>query len=254
MQKTVPERYPVLIDGETALVGNAAELAVVLDVLQGEHDRAVLEQLAPHLPAILVNTRGLQTIMRSLVPADQFFLVETLAGSLAEIITDAAGLRDLLAMLAEREVEEALLHGIGGARLRELATSPRELADLLEWVYGESDGLLLDMLGKAHLNHLFTSGTELAIVLSMLGQAQQRTLIEILGWQTALALIHNRHDLMQMCAVLPASLSAELLNRLPAEKLRALVRDFKGWRELTGALEHAEIDLLRARLEVPYAQ
>ena len=41
-------RYPVTIDQETVQIGSASELAVALDVLQGQHDRAVLTQLQPH--------------------------------------------------------------------------------------------------------------------------------------------------------------------------------------------------------------
>jgi hypothetical protein len=46
------KRYPVTIDGETASIGTANELAVALDVLQGQYDRAVLEQLGPALAYI----------------------------------------------------------------------------------------------------------------------------------------------------------------------------------------------------------
>jgi hypothetical protein len=35
-------RYPITIDGETASIGSAAELAVALDVLQGQHDHETL--------------------------------------------------------------------------------------------------------------------------------------------------------------------------------------------------------------------
>ena len=46
-------RYPVRLDGETADVGDAEELVVLLDVLNGRSDREVLTQLSPHLPLII---------------------------------------------------------------------------------------------------------------------------------------------------------------------------------------------------------
>ncbi len=47
MDPSLIKRYPVTIDGETASIGTANELAVALDVLRGQYDRAVLEQLGP---------------------------------------------------------------------------------------------------------------------------------------------------------------------------------------------------------------
>ncbi len=66
-------RYPVTIDGETVTIGTAKELSVVLDVLQGQHDRVVLEQLAPNLADIVDSPLGFSTILKSLEPADRSF-------------------------------------------------------------------------------------------------------------------------------------------------------------------------------------
>ena len=59
-------RYPVTIDQETIQIGTAAELAVALDVLQGQYDRVVLTQIRPHLSGIILNARDLSLVMKSL--------------------------------------------------------------------------------------------------------------------------------------------------------------------------------------------
>src|ERR1035437_3675703 len=105
---TMP-RYSITIDQETVQVGSAAELAVALDVLQGQYDREVLTQLQPHLPQIILQHNQLFTVMKSLSPDDQVFLIKALQGNLAGIIQDASHLRDLLATLAEEKVETAFL-------------------------------------------------------------------------------------------------------------------------------------------------
>lgn len=254
MNATQTERFPIMIGNEAAAIGTAAELTVALDVLQGDHDRAVLEQLAPHLARIIGDGRGLQAVLRVLASADQLYLIQLIGSELPAVIHSAQILRDILAMLADCAVEEALLSAIGAARLRELLATPEELADVLEWVYGASDRLVLQLLGDAHLRGLFASGHELSLVLGMLDHQLQKELIELLGWEQVTALIHSRSDLAHLLAALPAALSAELLPRIPIDRLHALIRNAQGWRALCASLELPEIEHLQRILGVPYAQ
>jgi hypothetical protein len=248
------EQFPITISNETAAIGTAAELTVALDVLQGDHDRAVLVQLAPHLAQIIGDGRGLLAVLRVLSPADQLYLIGCIGSGLPTVIHNAQILRDILAMLADCKVEEALLSAIGSARLRELLATPEELADVLEWVYGESDRLVMQLLGDAHLRGLFASGHELSLVLGMLDHRLQKELIELLGWEQVSALIHSRTDLAHLLATLPAALSTELLPRIPVDRLHALIRNAQGWQALCASLELPEIEQLQRVLGVSYAQ
>jgi HPt (histidine-containing phosphotransfer) domain-containing protein len=227
---------------------------VALDVLQGDHDHAVLEQLAPYLARITGDGRGLLAILRVLAPADQLYLIELIGSELPAVIQSAQILRDILAMLADYAVEEALLSAIGAARLRELLATPEELSDVLEWVYGASDRLVLQLLGNAHLLGLFASGHELSLVLGMLDHQLQKEFIELLSWEQVSAIIHSRADLAHLLAALPAELSTELLPRIPVDRLRALIRNAQGWRALCASLELPEIEYLQRIPGVAYAQ
>ena len=86
-------RYPITIDQETVQIGTAAELAVALDVLQGQFDRVVLTQLQPHLATIIAQASQLFTVMKSLSVDDQVYLIQALNGNLAGIMQDASHLR-----------------------------------------------------------------------------------------------------------------------------------------------------------------
>ena len=109
------ERFPITIGNETAAIGTASELTVALDVLQGDYDHAVLEQLAPHLARIIGDGRGLLAVLRILAPADQLHIIGLMGSELPAVIHNAQILRDILAMLADCAVEEALLSAIGAA-------------------------------------------------------------------------------------------------------------------------------------------
>jgi len=121
-------RYPITIEGETTDIGTAAELVVALDVLQGQHDRLVLEQLRPHLAQIISGPQGLHAVLKVLAPEDQIYLLDALGSELPRIISRAAALRDILATLAEARVEERLLQTLGAEGLRGLIGSAEELA------------------------------------------------------------------------------------------------------------------------------
>jgi hypothetical protein len=62
--------HSITIDGETTSIATARELMVALDVLQGQHDREVLEQLSPHLADIVADGAGLYAVLKVLSPAD----------------------------------------------------------------------------------------------------------------------------------------------------------------------------------------
>ncbi len=250
MSRATPTRYPVTIDGETATVGTAAELAVALDVLQGQHDRAVLEQLAPHLAEIIGGPPGLYNTLKSLDGADQIFLVDSLGPSLEGCVRTAGHLRDILAMLSAVEVEERLLDTLGPEGLRRLIVTPGELAEILEWVYGDCDRRALELLGSEYLRGLLRSGHDLSLVLQSLDEGGQADLLERLGWERTVGLVHNGRDLASLLRALPAASSKQLLGHYTPVQLVALVGNTRDWEYLCRRLEPAEAAYLYAMLGV----
>ena len=97
-------RYPITIEGETVWIGTANELAIALDVLQGQRDRETLAQLRPHLAGIIAHAKGFTTVMRTLTTDDQIYLIEAIGPDLGQVMQNAAYLRDLLAVIADMRV------------------------------------------------------------------------------------------------------------------------------------------------------
>jgi hypothetical protein len=250
----VATRFPITIDGETADIGTAGELMVALDVLQGQHDRAVLEQLRPYLAEVIDGPQGLHAVLKVLEPEDQMYLVGALGSRLVDVVQRANALRDILATLAESGVEEKLLQALGADGLRALIGSAEELAGVLEWVYGASDWLVLQLLGADSVNRLFQSGYELSLVLHSLDHACQEDLIDWLGWDHVVFLIHDRRDLAHLLRALPADLSNRLLTHFTKEQLWTIIQDERGRRYLYNYLETAEADYLSKLLEVNDAE
>ncbi|MCE5237488.1 hypothetical protein LLH23_03245 [bacterium] len=241
--------YRITIEGETATVANAEELVVALDVLQGDHDRAVLEQLRPHLPALVRGPRHLQRLLKVLQPEDQLFLLACVGPVLPEALEDGPALRDLLVILAEERVKEALLTGLGAEALRRLIETPEQLAEVLQWTYGHGDVTVLDLLGPAFLCDLLEDGYALSLALNALETDGQHRLIAMLGWDHVVGLVGSARDLAHLMRALPVELSHRLVAQLPAERVRALVGNARHWRSIEPFLEAAERACLRARLE-----
>jgi hypothetical protein len=246
--------YSITIDGETTSIGTAAELVVALNVLQGQHDRAVLEQLYSHLAEIIGGPQGLYITLNVLVPDDQLYLIDALGPRLAGAVQRAGALRDILATLADARVEERLLETLGADGLQALIGSAEDLAGVLEWVYGSSDQLVFQLLGAPFLKLLFQNGYELSLVLYSLDRARQLELVEMLGWSGGQSLVHNLRDLAHLLRALPGEHSTRLLTRFTKDQLWGLVRNDHGLDYLGKYLEAEEAACLNKLLEEDNAE
>ncbi len=239
--------HAITIDGETAPVGTAAELVVVLNVLQGQHDRTVLEQLAPNLAEIIDGPQGLHSALSILTPEDQAYLIETLGSRLVDCIQNSRALRDILATLAEGAVEESLLRTLGQEGLQHLLATPETLAQVLEWVYGSRDRLALELLGPEFPRGLFRTGRELSLVLKALNAESQDFVLDEIGWESVPPLVQDDMDLAYLLRALPTALSKELLGHFTREQLMTILRggrDYAGIRRYLEAGELAHLDAL----------
>jgi hypothetical protein len=243
-------RYPITIEGETVMIGSASELAVALDVLQGQYDREILAQLGLHLAEIIAHASGLLNILRSLSVDDRIFLLHALGPALVDVIQNAPNLRDLLAVLADQRVEVELLTSLGSNGLRRLISTGLELAEVLEWVYGKEDGLLLKLLGDAYVRQMCRHAHDLSAILRNIDFALQASLLEQLGWPFVVALVKDGHDLAYLVRALPAEHSAKLLQHFSALQLVALVGNAEEWAYLYQRLEPGEVELVRNRFNL----
>lgn len=244
-------RYPITIEGESVPIGSANELAVALDVLQGQHDRETLTQLSPHLPEIIRNAGGLLLVLRALSVEDAIYLIRQMGAGLAAVIEDAAHLRDLLAVVADTSIESALLTTLGSEGLRRLLMTGAELAEVLEWVYADEDRLLLDLLGIPAIRGLCRHAGDLGAILKNIDFDLQAELIEKLGWNFVVSLVKDGRDLAVLLRSLPAQHSAQLLRHFSAGQLVELIGNADQWTYLTQRLEPAELKLLMDLFNLP---
>lgn len=196
------KRYPLTMDGEMTQIGTASELAISLDVLQGQFDHEALLQLRPHLAEIIAHPTGFMTVMKSLSIEDQLFLIQSIGPDLPEVLQSARHLRDILATLAEPRVEENLLSTLGQSGLQRLIMTGEELAEVLEWVYGDCDALALDLLGDAYVRGLCRHAADLSAILRNIDFSLQARLLETLGWPFVVGLVKDGYDLAYLLRAL----------------------------------------------------
>ncbi|MHA1377941.1 MAG: hypothetical protein ACTSRG_06130 [Candidatus Helarchaeota archaeon] len=248
------KRYQIKIDEETSEIGTADELMVALDVLQGHHDRMILEQLQSHLSEVINDPVGLHKVIKSLIPNDQIYLIEILGSSLVKVVKSASSLRDIFATLSDYKVEEKMIKTLGSDGLRTLVRSAEELAEILEWVYGKCDQMILELIGEEYLKHLIQNGYELSLVLHSLEHKCQKNLIEMLKWEEVSELVIDRRDLAYLMRALPGELSKQLLKFFTKEQLWKIIRDEFGWQYLYKYLEADEAAYLEKVLGVKHAK
>ncbi|MEI6502220.1 MAG: hypothetical protein WCP21_14485, partial [Armatimonadota bacterium] len=189
-----------------------------------------------------------------LAPDDQLLLIECLGDTLPATVQRATALRDIMAMLAEEKVEEALLQTLGTKGLRGLIETPEQFAEVLQWVYGQCDALALDLLGAEFLRDLLETGQEISLALTALETSSQQKLLEALGWNHVTEALHDERDVRYLLQTLPCELSRKLLEAIPPTRLRQLVKGERDWRAVEPFLEASEQELLRSRLEASDAQ
>lgn len=241
-------RHTVSVEEETASIGTSDELAIALDVLNGRHDREVLEQLAPHLGEIVTDPSGLRSVLKSLSTEDQIFLIDSLAPQLAAIIGEASFLRDLFASLAHTEVELRIIEALSGEGLARLIGTAEELAEVTEWIYDECDEALLRALEPGYLGDLFKNAWELSLALTSLTPQAQEYLLDIVGSLTHY--VRDGRDLAYLLRALSVERSREVIESLVPDDLRRLLGNRSDQRYLWRRLEPAEADLLQERLGV----
>jgi len=250
MCATAVTRFPLTIEQQTVTIGTANELALALDVLQGQYDREALEQLAPNLTAITGNAAGFMLVVRSLVQADQLFLIQAIGPDLATVMQDARHLRDQLAVMALEEVEGELLRTLGGEGLRRLILTGEELAEVLEWVYGQYDALLLELLGIVTLRKLCRHASDLSAILYNLDHERQEKLVEELGWPFVVELVRDGRDLAGLVRALPPASSERLLGHFTPAQLVERIGNERDWAYLCQRLEPAEAEFLFGKLKI----
>lgn len=250
----VKNRFSIKIENKTTEIGTAAELTVALDVLQGHNDRMVLEQLHPHLSKIVRTPQDLYALLKVLTLDDKIYLIDALGSKIVNIIGDARHLRDILATLSESDIEEKLLQTLGSKGLQTITHSAEELSEILQWVYGMCDQLVLQLIGEEYLKHLIQTGYELSLVLYTLGIERQKELIELLGWENVVLSIKDRQDLAHLLRAMPDDLSKKLLKQFTKDELWKIIRDEYGWRQVYKYLTFEEATYLEKVLGVKHAK
>jgi hypothetical protein len=243
-----PVRYPIHVDGETAEVGDAEELAVVLDVLNGRRDRHVLAQLRPHLPRIVRKPSDLPLLMRTLAPNDQIFLIEAMGDSLADALQTARHLRELLATIAEPDVKSTLIGALDGEGLRKLIVTARDLSGALEWTYAQCSLRLLELLGDEYLRRLIRHGDDLAYALNALADESQSALLASIGWARVPELTRDARDLALLLRAVPPTISQTLLDQYDRRQLVEIIGDRSAWTYLYNRIKPDEAAQLLRKL------
>ena len=241
--------FEIKIGHDSALVESADELVAILDVLQGQHDREVLQQLEKDLHLLIRNSKELYKVVSILHFEDQIYLFRILEGQLAEIIGKGSGLRDLLAFISEDEAENALIETLGSAGIQKLITNAVELAEILEWVYGSMDQTILNYLTVASIQKIVKGGREMSLILNALDAASQRKLIDGLGEVFIRKLIHQTEDFAYLMRALPFETSRQLVDSLDGDKIRDLIRSAEDLIYLNRYLDASEQEYLKHKLE-----
>ena len=241
--------FEIHIDNESATIETTDELVAILDVLQGQHDREVLQQLAPDLHRIITNSKSLYKIVSVIQADDQIFLFKLLSNHLIDIIGKGSSLRDLLAFISEEAVEFSLIESLKPHGVQKLIKSAVELAEVLEWVYGSLDKTIIQYLGINNIKKIVKSGRELSLILHAVNNELQEFLLDELGLVYMDVIIHETHDFAYLLRVLPFETSKKLIDNMSIDKIKDIIRTESDLDYINKYLDKKEHEYLKQKLE-----
>lgn len=246
--------FKIKIGNECTTIETADELVAVLDVLQGQYDKEVLQQLAPNLHLIIRNSKELLKIVGLLPNEDQIFLFRILGDHLIEIIGSGSSLRDLLAHLLADEVKIRLIQSLKPEGIQKLIRNAKELAEVLEWVYGSQDRTVVNYLSIETIQKLIKGGSDLGLVLRAVEPDFQEYLLKELGHHYLVGVIHQTEDFASLLKVLPFETSKLVIDSLNDAKIKDLIRSADDLAYINRYLDQFKEDYLKHKLEgISYA-
>ena len=127
--------------------------------------------------------------------------------------------------------------------MKEILTS-EELAEVLEWVYGQTDELVLDLLGLDYVRNLTRDAAGLSAIMHSLDAGLQDRLVDKFGWEFCLGLVRDGPDLAYLLRALPAAISERLLKHYQPVQLARLIGNSRDWAYLYQRLEPGEAEFI----------
>lgn len=209
-------------------IHNEEELALIIDLLASLKDsftlhRHIIMSLDEDLMRIILTYKGLLLCMKHMEYKNRFLLLVKMGDTLSNVIEKSAHLGSLLASIPEETDKMRIIKSIRAKGLIQIIHIPDDLGNILEWIFGDGEKLIIDMLGKEFLQSLFAYGTDIYKVFHFLSDENKDILADILSLPFIQSRIYTAEDFFYVLKALSNSKVQEFIPLFTPLEIRSII-------------------------------
>lgn len=222
------KEYSFIIWDNKYTVKDENELALIFELLSWNDEVSwmthwnVIMELDENLLNIVKTYKWLIKSLKLLNERNSFLLLVNIWDSLNKIIQNSEQLWEILARIPEEENKIRIIKQLRQTGLKKLILEPRDLSNVLEWLYGQSEIELLNIACFDHVKNFFNYPKEIYDVLHYLNNENKDTLINNIWLKTILEKIKSRKDLLLILKWFSMEKASELLSFFSRQEIKDL--------------------------------
>lgn len=222
------KEFSFIIWDKKYTVKDEDELALIFELLSWDGETSgiihwnVIMELDENLINIINTYKWLIKSLKLLNERNSFLLLVNIWDSLSKIIQNSEQLWEILARIPEEENKIRVIKQLRAVWLKKLIREPKDLCNILEWMYWPSEIELLNIACFDHVKNFFSYPKEIYDVLHYLNNENKDILINYIWMKNILEKIKNRKDLLLILKWVSIEKANEFLSFFSRQELKDL--------------------------------
>jgi len=243
------QSFHFILDDKVYHVRNELELALIFELLESTKSAEMLHwnvimSLDEKLLDIIKTYRGLSSCLKHLGYRNRFLLLIKIGDILPTVLGRSEHLGGILASIPEGEGKLRIVKSMRHRGLVQIVENADDLGNVLEWLYGDAELVVLNLLGEEFLRGLFYSGRDIYKVAHFLSEPNKDYFIDLLGISSLRALTGTCDDFLYIIKALTASKTKEYIRLFTPDEIRGLIRSDYTFHAFVKKIAYAKEDEL----------
>lgn len=222
------KEYNFIIWDKKFTIKNEEELVLIFEVLSWDINVSsllhwnVIMELNENLLDIIKTYKWLLKCLKILNEKNSFLLLIKIWDSLNSIIKNSEELWEILARIPNEKNKLRIIKQIRPSWLKRLITVPKDLSNILEWIYDSSEEELLNILWYEYIQNLFSYPREINYALHYLNNDNKNLLINIIWKKNIVRKIKTSEDLLLIIKWVTKEKANEILKSFSRQEIKNL--------------------------------
>ncbi len=184
----------------------------------------IIMEMDNDLEKIITTYKWLLKCLKYLNEKNMFLLVIKISDILPNILHTSEHLGEILAKIPNEENKLKLLKHLRHKGLSPLIRDAKDLWNILEWIYGNTQRKFLDFLWPDFIKQVFLSTNEIIIILYYLNNENKDYLIDMIGFHGIKNKVKTNENLLLMFQWLTHKKSKEFLKHFTKKEIAEMFK------------------------------